>query len=185
MRDTRGVWLASLAACTVALLAVSACGVITHTIRPAAAAQAHVSRADRSWIEQAHQADMAEMQIGQLAELDGGSKAIRSAGAVLSRDHQALDSALIRVAERLNVGLPTSPSVPQTMTADQLSKESGQRFDQDFTAAMLSAHEAMIAATRYEIAHGSAAVVVSLAQQALPVLVKHLKMMQAAAASSG
>lgn len=193
MRYIRDVRLAALAACSVALLAVSACGAITntaqtitHTAQPAAASvRAHVSRTDRSWIDQAHQANMAEMQVGQLAELDGGSKAIRSAGAVLSRDHQALDSKLIRVAKQLKLPLPTSPTVPQTVTADQLTKESGQRFDTDFTASMLTAHQSMIAATRHEIAHGSAAAVVSLAKQALPVLIKHLQMMQAAAASAG
>ena len=193
MRYIRDVRLAGLAACSVALLAVSACGAvtntaqtITHTAQPTAASvAAHVSRTDRSWIGQAHQANMAEMQVGQLAELDGGSKAIRSAGAMLSRDHQALDSKLIRVAKQLKLALPTSPTVPQTVTADQLTKESGQRFDQDFTASMLTAHQSMIAATRYEIAHGSAVAVVSLARQALPVLIKHLQMMRAAAASAG
>ena len=90
-----------------------------------------------------------------------------------------------RVAKQLKLALPTSPTVPQTVTADQLTKESGQRFDQDFTASMLTAHQSMIAATRYEIAHGSAVAVVSLARQALPVLIKHLQMMRAAAASAG
>lgn len=193
MRYIRDVRLAALVACSAALLAVSACGAITntaqtitHTARPAAASvRAHVSRTDRSWIDQAHQANMAEMQAGQLAELDGDSKAIQSAGAMLSRDHQALDSKLIRVAKQLKLALPASPTVPQTVTADQLTKESGQRFDQDFTASMLTAHQSMIAATRHEIAYGSAAAVISLAKQALPVLIKHLKMMHAAAASAG
>ena len=187
-----GRLLAVLVACSVALLAVSACGAIintahtiTHTASPAASVAAHVSRTDRSWIDQAHQANMAELQVGQLAELDGGSKAIRSAGAVLSRDHQALDSKLVRVAQQLKLPLPTSPTVQQTVIADQLTKENGQRFDTDFTASMLTAHQSMIAATRHEIAHGSAAAIVGLAKQALPVLIKHLTMMQAAAASAG
>lgn len=54
----------------------------------------------------AYLANLAEMETGRLAELDGGSKAIRSAGAVLVRDHKALDSKLIPVAEALKVRLP-------------------------------------------------------------------------------
>jgi putative membrane protein len=185
MRYIRDVRLAALGVCSAALLAVSACSSTGHTAQPAAASVAHVSRTDRSWIHRAHQANLAEMEVGHLAGLDGGSKAIQSAGAMLIRDHQALDSELIQVAKKLRLTLPTSPTVQQTTTADRLSKENGQRFDTDFTASMLTAHRSMIAATRYEIAHGSAAAVVGLAKQALPVLVKHLKTMRAAATPAG
>ena len=46
---------------------------------------------------------------------------------------------------------------------------------------MMTGHDIMIAATRREIARGSSPEVVELAKQALPVLLKHLKMMRAAA----
>jgi hypothetical protein len=46
---------------------------------------------------------------------------------------------------------------------------------------MMTAHDAMIAATQQEITHGSSPEVVALATQALPVLMKHLKMLRSAA----
>jgi putative membrane protein len=49
---------------------------------------------------------------------------------------------------------------------------------------MMTGHEVMIAATRREIAHGSSPEVVELAKQALPMLLKHLTMMRAAAPSA-
>jgi putative membrane protein len=182
MRDIR---LTSVAICCAALAAVTACGT-TNAVRPAAASSTiHASRTDRIWVRQAHQANLAEIQVGELAESDGGTKAVKSAGTVLARDHQALDKSLIPVAQKLTVGLPTSPSVTQTETADRLSKENGRKFDQDFAASMVTAHEIMIALTRQEIAHGSAPAVVRLARQALPVLVKHLKMMRAIVTAAG
>lgn len=129
----------------------------------------------------AHEADLAEMEVGYVAEQDGRSTAVQSAGSELARDHTALDSKLVRVARKLKLKLPPSPAVQQIQVHDRLIKEAGYAFDHDFTASMMTAHQAMIAATRYEISHGSAPAVVSLAKQALPVLVKHLKMMQAAA----
>jgi predicted outer membrane protein len=102
---------------------------------------------------------------------------------VLARDHKALDSKLIPVAEALKVRPPRHLTVLQTTTYDRLSQEKGHRFDHDFTASMMTAHQSMIGATSYEIAHGSSAQVVTLTQQTLPVLQKHLKVLQAAASS--
>jgi predicted outer membrane protein len=187
MRNFRGIRLAIVAVLCVVPVAVSACGDVQGHIQAiksaAATGTAHIPRVDRSWIGKEHQANVAEMETGRLAELDGGGKAIRSAGAVLARDHKALDSKLISVAEALKVRLPRHLTVQQITTHDRLSKEKGHRFDHDFTASMMTAHQSMIGATRYEIAHGSSAQVVTLAQQTLPVLEKHLKMLQAAAPS--
>lgn len=74
-------------------------------------------------------------------------------------------------------------SVQQTETSDRLGKELGFTFDHDFTASMMTAHQQMIAATRAEIRHGTSHVVIAFARQALPVLEKHLRMLQAVAAS--
>ncbi len=162
-----------------AIAAATGCGAAQAVRTPAAAA--HVSQQDRRWIVQAHTANMAETDTGQLAGLDGASPAVRSAGAVLSRDHTAADAALIKLAGRLKIALPTSETVRQTEAYDRLTNETGHLFDYDFIGTMLAAHQSMISATRWEISHGSAPDVTRLARQALPVLLKHLKLLQAAA----
>lgn len=183
MRNTQGARLAMVTGLAAALATLSACG-NSHTAQPVAATvTTHVSRADRGWIDAAHQANMAEEQAGQLAQLIGATPAIQSAGAMLARDHQALDNKLIPLAQKLKVTLPTSMTVQQITTGDRLSKEAGRQFDSDFTGSMMAAHLSMIAATRQEIARGSSPQVVNLARQALPVLIKHLTMMKAAAAA--
>jgi hypothetical protein len=73
-------------------------------------------------------------------------------------------------------------TVHQVQIGDELSAEQGPAFDHDFAASMETGHDIMIAATRWEISHGSSPQVVALAQQALPVLLMHLKMMRTAAA---
>lgn len=126
---------------------------------------------------------MAEMHAGELAADEGGSRAIRAAGAMLYRDHQALDAKLVSAANKLRLSLITSMTPQQVAIGDRLGSESGHMFDHDFTASMLSGHQAMVAATRREIADGSSRQIVALARQALPVLVKHLKTMKRDAAS--
>ncbi len=154
---------------------------------PATSAPANVSSQERHCVYQAHQADLAEMEVGQLAEQAGSTTAIQSAGSELAKDHAALDTKLIRVAHTLK--LPVRQTVQQTQLHDRLSTETGFAFDHDCTASMMTAHQSMIAATRQEISHGSTPAVVSLAKQALPVPTKHRgrdlrgKMLQADATS--
>ncbi len=179
MRNIRGIRLLLAVACGAAIAAVSGCG-SAPAMRPAAAT-VHVSNQDRRWIGQAHTADMAEIDSGQLAALDGTTPAVRSVGTVLSRDHTASDAALVKLAGRLKVALPTSQTVRQTEDYDRLANETGRLFDYDFIGTMLAAHQSMISATRWEISHGSSPDVTRLARQALPILLKHLKLLQAAA----
>jgi putative membrane protein len=181
MRKCYGSRPALAAACCAALAMVSACG-SAQAGESTTARVGGVSRADRAWIAAAHQADLAEIQAGQFAESNGSNPTIRSAGAMLVRDHQAFDTKLISVAGKLKLSLPTYMTAHQTQIGDELSGEQGAAFDHTFVAAMLTGHDIMIAATRKEIARGSSPAVVALAMQALPVLLKHLKTMRAAAA---
>jgi putative membrane protein len=180
MRKPHGIRWALVAACCTVLGTASACS-SAHAGESPAARAAGVSRTDRAWMDKAHQADLAEVQAGQFAESNGSNRTIRQAGAVLVRDHQASDAKLISVAKRLKVSLPTSMTVHQVEIGDRLSAEQGPAFDHDFAGSMMTSHDIMIAATRWEIAHGSSSQVVALARQTLPVLLKHLRMMRAAA----
>lgn len=180
VRNLRNARLLLAGACCAVAAATAGCG-LAQQGQPSAAAAAHVSQQDRRWIGQAHTANMAEMDTGQLATLNGATPAVRSAGATLNRDHTAADAALVKLCDRLKIKLPTSETVRQTDAHDRLTEETGPRFDYDFTGTMLAAHQAMISATRWELSHGSSAQVIGLAKQTLPVLRKHLKLLQAAA----
>jgi putative membrane protein len=181
MRQIRMVCSSSLAAAAVIAVGVlSACGSSSGT--QARLPAGGITRTDRFWIDAAHQADLAEIEVGRLASLDGAAPAIRADGAMLERDHQALDTRLIALATSLKIGLPTSLTVQQTAAGERLSQETGHEFDNDFTATQTTSHQDLIAGTEAEIAHGSSPKVVSLAQQVLPVLRKHLAMLKSTAA---
>jgi putative membrane protein len=139
-----------------------------------------VSAQDRAWLAEAHRANLAEVQVGKLAEKKGGTPAVRSVGAVLVGDHTKFDIEVTRAAHDLGVRLPKTAMPDDITAAGRLSNESGSLFDRDFLSTMITGHEQVIVDTKAEIRKGSSSQVISLAQAALPVLYKHLNLLEKA-----
>jgi putative membrane protein len=163
-------------------LAVVALLLMAFTAFGSSAAQSTttVSAQDRAWLAEAHRANLAEVQVGKLAEKKGGTPAVRSAGAVLVGDHTKFDIEVTRAAHDLGVRLPKTAMPDDTTAAARMSSESGSRFDHDFLSTMITGHEQVIVDTKAEIRKGSSPQVISLAQAALPVLYKHLNLLEKA-----
>jgi putative membrane protein len=123
----------------VALVAVIS-GCATHSARLSAASPSPLSAGDRNWLNNVHQADLAEIEAGQLAKVKGTSPAVRSAGATLAGDLTAFDAKLVRAAAALKVKLPDYLTNQQALARERLGSETGQQFDHDFTATMLTGH---------------------------------------------
>ena len=167
---------------TLALAGTGACasGAATHT---ASTTVPGVSSRDRTWLAAVHQANLAEVQVGEMAKKKGGSAAVRAAGAMLVTDHMASDDQVTRVASALKIKLPTSAAAADAATADRLADEAGAQFDNDFVSSMVTGHQKVITATQAEIAQGSVPQVKGLAQATLPILRKHLAVLRKAAAT--
>lgn len=151
------------------------------SMAPSASAPArHLSAQDRTWLTFIHQVNLAEVTAGELAQKKGGTAAVRSAGKMLTTDHEALDAKVTKVAGGLGVSLPGSAPPDQEALAKKLENESGKRFDQDFLSNMITGHQQAIAKTQAEVGQGSAPEVKNLAQMALPDLKKHLSTLQKA-----
>jgi putative membrane protein len=166
------------------LVALGACGVGGSGRQVAVTAPvstgASVSTVDEAWLRMIHQADLADIQYGRLAEHKGATSAVRQAGGMLATGHAALDEKVTHVADTLGVDLPATESTGQLTLAQRLQKESGSRFDRAFVAAMVREHEKAIAATEHEIGSGSSPEVIALARAALPDLRQHLAMLRRA-----
>jgi predicted outer membrane protein len=172
----------SYAAVALLAAALGACG-IGETGRQAAVAvssSAHVSAADRAWLAAMHQADLADVQLGRLAERKGATAAVRHAGSMLAADHTTFDQKVTGVASGLGVELPKTEKPEQLALAQRLQKESGSRFDHAFVTAMVAEHKKAIAAAGEEIRTGSSPAVTGLAHAALPALREHLSMLRKA-----
>lgn len=144
-----------------------------------ASAAHHLSGQDRNWLAKTHQANLAEVAAGELAQKKGTTPAVRNAGTMLVTDHTALDDRLTRTADTVGVAVPKSVAAAQASDADRLGNERGPRFDQDFVATMAAGHEKAITDTQAEASHGSSPEVRQLAASALPTLNKHLATLKA------
>lgn len=141
---------------------------------------AAVSAADEAWLAAIHQADLADVQYGRLAERKGATSAVRQAGSMLAAGHAALDQKVTNVADTVGVDLPRTERAGQLVLAQRLQKESGSRFDRAFVTTMVQEHEQAIATTEDEVRGGSSPEVTALARTALPDLREHLSMLRRA-----
>ncbi|MCO6011232.1 DUF4142 domain-containing protein [Actinoallomurus purpureus] len=140
--------------------------------------RAPVSAQDRAWLREAHQANLAEIEVGELAGKKGTTAEVRSAGRMLVSDHTAFDGKVTRLAERLGVSLPKTPTPADATVASRLRNESGKTFDQNFLSTMVGGHQKVIADTRTQVSQGSSPQVIALAKHALPELRTHLAMLR-------
>lgn len=172
------------AAAFLMLVGSSGCayGVSRAAVSDSASSPPGVSAADRTWLKAIHQANLAEVQAGELAERKGAAAAVRSAGKMLVTDHTRLDDEVVPVARALGVSLPRAPTPDDAAAASRFADESGSAFDHDFTSTLVTGHQKVIAATRAQIREGSAPRVIRLARKSLPTLRKHLATLQKASA---
>src|SRR5581483_5627512 len=87
------------------------------------------------FIKEAIQGNLAEVQVGQLAQQKGTSQDVKNFGAKLVQDHQAANQKAMEVAQQMNVTPPQQPSSKEKATYEKLSKLSVEQFDRDFIQA--------------------------------------------------
>jgi putative membrane protein len=138
--------------------------------------QQKLSKADQSFLKEAIQGDLAEVQMGQLAQQKGLGDDVKQFGQMLQQDHgQHLQQAQ-QMAQQNGMTAPNDPPAEAKKVHDKLSKMSGAQFDKTFAKDMVSDHKKDIAKYQKE-AKGNGPLA-QFAQQTLPVLQKHLQTAQ-------
>jgi putative membrane protein len=152
---------------------------------PGRALAQELNRVDEQFLVAAHQANLAEIAAGKLAQQKAGSSDVREHGAVFIRDHTALDADVQRVARALGVELPDAPSAEQRRQLDAVAANEGDAFDRAWIGQQLLAHRASLALGERELATGQNRDVQGLARNAAPVINKHLHMLRTSAQARG
>lgn len=131
------------------------------------------SRAADSFMKEAMQGDMAEIQMGKLAQQKGGDQQVKQFGQTLVDDHgENLDKAK-SLAQKMGMSPPESVNAEQKATYNKLSKLSGRQFDKEFARHMVQDHKKDI--SKFERESKKSGDVANFAQDTLPVLKKHLQ----------
>jgi putative membrane protein len=129
-------------------------------------------KASQKFIKDAIEGNLAEIQMGQLAQKNGNSDAVRSFGQMLEKDHAEANQKAIAAANSLGVTPPTEPTSKQKKDHDRMSKLTGAKFDAQFAKHMVADHKKDIREFEKEASRNDAAG--SFAKEGLPTLHKHL-----------
>jgi putative membrane protein len=154
----------------VAALALTGVNALAQTMN---APRGTLAGADQSFLDDAVQGDLSEINMGKLAQEKGQSEGVKNFGRMLEQDHgQHLQKAK-QQAQQIGVTPPSEPSAKQKKMHDHLSSLSGPQFDQQFAQAMVSDHKEDIG--KYQKEAESKGPLADFAQQTIPTLQKHLQ----------
>ena len=132
---------------------------------------------DQTFIKDAIEGNLAEVQMGKLAQDKGQSDSVKSFGQMLATHHSDANQKATAAANQIGVTPPTEPNAKQKALYDKMSKLSGPAFDRAFAKEMVLDHKQDI--QKYQqAAKKQNDPVGDYANQTLPTLQKHLQQAQ-------
>jgi putative membrane protein len=151
----------------------------TDTAAPAATASASATGDHASqFLTDVIQDNNAEIKMGQAAQDMGSSQGVKDFGKMLVDDHTKANDQATKLANSMNVAIPTGVKPDAMSEYNMVTGMSGAGFDKDFAEAMVKDHQKAIDAFQQEADSGDPAQVTDFAKQTLPTLKKHLKTAQ-------
>lgn len=96
---------------------------------------------DKSFVKDAAEGGIAEVEMGKLAEQKASSAQVKAFGHRMVVDHTRLNAQMKPVAEKMGVSVPTSMSVGQKATYEELKMKSGADFDKAYIKDMVKDHQ--------------------------------------------
>jgi len=130
---------------------------------------------DQKFVDFAAQTDMVEANLGQLAQTDAESQAVKDYGQMLVTDHTSDYDQLKASAQQANLTVPSAIDAEHNKSMiGPFQKLKGAAFDHKYTQEMISGHTKAIEIYKKEAQDAESPAVKSYAQTALTVLQKHL-----------
>jgi putative membrane protein len=150
-------------------------------VLPAQAAERHaqqgkLSRDARDFLSEAASANMAEQELGRLAETRAQSDRVKDYGRRMVEDHKKAQDQLDSLVREERVTVPEKVSGEHRKTIDRLSKLEGSAFDRAYMDAMREDHTKDVEKFEHASKTIKDAQVKRYAQETLPVLREHLQL---------
>jgi putative membrane protein len=135
-----------------------------------------VSAWDEQWLMGAIEGDRFEIAGGTLAGSQGTNAQVRALGARLVKDHTASLKKATRLARRLGIDVPPSPSPSQRWELRTVAAFTATDFDHRYSELETLDHVQDIQEGKAEVQKGTNRSIRRLANSNLPVLRMHLKL---------
>jgi putative membrane protein len=147
-------------------------------VAPLAALAQDASSDDKTFVKTAMEADMAEIQLSQIALQKSTNPDVKQFAQTMIDGHTKLDAQVKPVAQQLNIAPPTELNDKHKATKAKLEAESGAEFDKTYADAMLHSHEDADANFQKEASIGKDPQVKQVASRGEPAIAEHLQMAQ-------
>ena len=134
---------------------------------------AETATIDSAFITDAIKGDNGEVAIGQLAQAQGQSQAVKDFGKLLVSDHGTHKQELAALAQTAGVLVTDEPTDEGKANLEKLKGLHGVEFDKQVKTTMVEDHTKDIAKYEKQASSGDAQTA-ALAQKTLPTLRKHL-----------
>lgn len=131
--------------------------------------------ADISWLVQAAEANLVEIETGRLAESKASNSEVKQFGQHMVDDHSKANAELSDLARKKGLTLPTRPDEKHAKAAADLADLGGADFDRKYMDMMVSDHETAVSLFEKH-SDASDADVKAFAEKTLPTLRHHLQM---------
>jgi predicted outer membrane protein len=143
-----------------------------------AKAQQPLGDLDREFLTVIRFANLWEIPMGNLAAERGNSQKVRDVGAVLAKDHTALDVAVKDLAGKFGVRLPEQASSSQQGWMRDIESKTGEAFDNTFADRLRAAHGTVFGLIAEVRAGTRNDVIRQFAQQANEIVMKHMTILE-------
>ena len=140
---------------------------------------------DEQWLTTAIEGDRFEVTGATLAASHATNAQVSALGARLLKDHSASLKDATRLARRLGISVPASPSPSQRWELKTVAGFTGADFDRSYADLEVLDHEQDIQEAKDEIQKGVNQAVRHLARTEMPTLVEHLKLSREALHGAG
>jgi putative membrane protein len=159
--------------------------VIAMAVATAVAAEqkASVSSADEKFASTAAIGGMLEVKLGEVAEKNASSKAVKDFGAMMVADHTKLNNELKALAAKQGIALPAELDPAHQAVVNKLSKLSGAAFDKAYITDMVKDHQKDLAEFKAEAAKTQDPELKALVEKGASVVAMHLEHAKAAEAN--
>ena len=135
----------------------------------------NLSDKDKKFVNEAAQAGMLEVKLGQIAEKSANSD-VKMLGQHMVMDHTKANDELKSLASKKGMTVPASLNKDMQMHYDEMSKKTGSDLDKAYADMMVKDHKKVVDLFKTEAESGDDADLKAWANSTLPTLEHHLKM---------
>ena len=136
------------------------------------------SAQDKTFVQQAAEGGMAEVQEGQLASSQAQSDKVKQFGQKMVKEHTENNQELMTLAQKKGLTPAAALDDKHTQEMAMLQKQADASFDHAYIMGQVTGHQAMASVMQTEIQSGSDPDLKAFAQKTLPVVQQHLQMAQ-------